>query len=113
MKKSMIFLLSLTITAICLTALLSFTEDTARKYALMRITEHAGGVWDRKITVTYEDNSKETFELDKLSAKDHHLTAVSINKAINDIASKGYQLISTNSSTNGGLLITNLYFVRE
>jgi len=87
-------------------------QKSTEKFLRVRTIEETNGV-DSKIIIMYEDGKVKEIELEKFHAKNFTSNSKIIHSAINDIASKGYSLVSF-SGGNGDIYIINTYlFVKK
>lgn len=77
------------------------------KYATLRISE--AGDSNSKMAVVYENGKIEEFEMDSWGSKTFNSNSLKINQALNMLASKGYDLVSS----TGGDYMTNYTFVKK
>jgi hypothetical protein len=76
-------------------------SDAGSKYLTLRTWE----TFDKMIVI-YEDGKTEEFALDKFTAKNFVAVSLKVNQTINNIASKGYELVS---STGGDNITTYIF----
>jgi hypothetical protein len=97
MKTTAIKILAATIVltgTIFLTTAFKGQESSQNKYASMLTWEaEIGG--SSKIIIVYEDNKTEEIELEKFKIGNFTGNTIKVNTAINNLASKGYELISS------------------
>jgi hypothetical protein len=83
-------------------------QPTGNKYLTMRTFEASMG-GSSKIMIIYEDGTTEELDLDKYRIDNMLPNAVKINQAINKIAGKGYEFVSS----SGGEYTSLYTFVKK
>lgn len=75
-------------------------EASHKQYLTARVIEFMGqsGMFDSKIVVTDEKGQVEETDLANLKSKNYKENAQAITGVLNNIAAKGYELISSSSS---------------
>jgi hypothetical protein len=76
-------------------------QTSGNKYLVMRAYEAAMG-GGSKIVIVYEDGKTEEQDLDVLKPGNYSPNAVKLAQAINGIANKGYELVSSSSGDYQG-----------
>ena len=82
-------------TIILLTTAFKRQESGLNKYVTMVTYEAEISKSDSKIIIVYEDDKIEEIELERFRPDNFGSNATKINKALNSLASKGYELVST------------------
>jgi hypothetical protein len=93
---------------ILLTSAFNKQQGSGNKYLTMRTFQAAMG-GSSKIMIVYEDGKTEEIELEKYSVSNFLPNTVKINKAINDISNKGYELFSV----TGAEMVSLYTFIKK
>lgn len=88
------------------------TTEENQKILTMRTLEGYKGALS-SITIIYEDDKTETIELKNISKESISSNLVVINKTLNSIAKKGYELISVSGGGDTYILVTTYTFVKK
>jgi len=90
---SKVFITSLALVSVFFIGSSFNRSEAGNKYATMRTFEGAMG--SAAIVIVYDDGRTEDLDLGSLKGSNMLPNSVKINNAINSIAAKGYELVST------------------
>jgi hypothetical protein len=111
-KKIMAVVGLITITSLLLSFVHNADEQAENEEILiMRVVEASVGT-NGSICIVDENGKSEKIELEKIS-KDVTLNMVKINNALNDIAGRGYKLVSTAGGGDNYCVMTTYIFVKN
>ena len=112
-KKIMAVMGLITITLLLLGFVNKSNEQTENDAILtMRVIETTVGATNNSINIVDENGKLEKISLGKPS-KDLSVNMVKINKTLNDIADRGYKLVSTAGGGDNYVVVTTYTFVRK
>lgn len=113
MKTTRTFFIFVVVVAavILLSSFLTQPSVSGNKYATIRVLEAYTG--DSRIVTIYEDGKVEEIELEHFRQKNFTDNSKKIHDAINAVANKGYQLVSSSSGSGDATIITSFVFTKN
>ena len=100
------------ILTVILTSAFNKSNDTSKKFLLVRTTEYFTGGGSRIVIINEEGNTEE-IDLGKYKGDGMAENGKVINKVLNDLSVKGYDLHSTNGGLAEGKMHSEYIFIKK
>jgi hypothetical protein len=88
-------------------------ETSGGKYLTLKVVEQPGLMTNSFMVIVDESGKTEEVLFEKAKIDNITPNTIVVNKKINEIAAKGYEIIGVTNATNGGLMIGTYTFVKK